>query len=517
MSVMAATTSHSAPYIHRSYPLATSTGDASYSPAMFERVRRPDTYSRHLPPLSHTRTSEYTSTSHGRTRSYVYERAGAPPYPESSSESPSPREARSSLPQTAASTMQSTSISFATTISATSTWAMSPSAYSSAPTSTSSSSPVSLSRTRTQPHRAIESEQGGAASRKDRDPYPLEASHRRAFPDPLPLPSRPAPQAHAVHGHGPVYAHTYHPRASSISPDLSRGASPAAAPFTAEQRHAYRDRDSERIRERQDSWSPESARQPLPLPPMWDPKPSRGTSPEFVQGCSSYARARGRWAPPPPPSPSPSTSSYSASGRTDTDPTDEDDLQPQPQPQDHVKVEPDQEQGHEGVTLPSFRSAFPSAPPMWHSHSQPSPSHPRTPFSWDTGASPALLRRDAMSPLSSRSAAGSPAPSSAEYASAGSTVAAAWGPRSAVFRHDGAGDDALPGLVSDVRSNLNISHARSERPATTVNANTTHAKANASARQQTQWRVHQGPPRLARALRRWRTSRLSGRRLLSCR
>lgn len=62
MSVMAATTSHSAPYLHRSYPLATSNGDASYSPAMLERLRRPDTYSRHLPPLSHTRTSECTST-----------------------------------------------------------------------------------------------------------------------------------------------------------------------------------------------------------------------------------------------------------------------------------------------------------------------------------------------------------------------------------------------------------------------------------------------------------------------
>lgn len=62
MSVMAATTSHSAPYTHRSYPLATSTGDASYSPAMLERLRRPDSYSRHLPPLSHTRASEYSNT-----------------------------------------------------------------------------------------------------------------------------------------------------------------------------------------------------------------------------------------------------------------------------------------------------------------------------------------------------------------------------------------------------------------------------------------------------------------------
>ena len=162
-----------------------------------------------------------------------------------------------------------------------------------------------------------------------------------------------------------------------------------------------------------------------------------------------------------------------------------------------VKIEPE----HEGVTLPSFRSAFPSAPPMWHSHSQPSPSHPHTPFSWDgaaTRASP-VLRRDAISPLSSRSAAGSPSPSSAEYAkaSAGSATAAAWG---AVFRHGGA-EDALPALVSDVRSNLNISHARSEHPATTVNPHPPHASThtNASARQQTQWRVHQGPPNATRA------------------
>ncbi|KAI1798429.1 hypothetical protein LXA43DRAFT_875832 [Ganoderma leucocontextum] len=399
---------------------------------MLERLRRPDSYSRHLPPLSHTRTSEYNSTSHGRTRSYVYERAGAPVYPESSSESPSPREARPSLPlqqQATASTMQSTSISFATTISATSTWAMSPSVYS--PSSTSSSSPVS--RVRTQ-HRAIDSERGGAVPRKDRGPF--EAAQRR----PLPIPSRPAPAAQVIHTH---------PRAS-ISPDRSRAASPAgrlhaASPFTAE-RHAYR--------ERQDSWSPESARQPLPT--MWNPQPSRGTSPEFVQGSS---RASRRWAPPPPPSPSPSTSSYSASGRTDTDPTDEDEQQHQ------VKIEQEQEQDREGVKLPSFRSAFPSAPAMWHSHSQ------HSPFSWD-GAS---LRRDALGPLSSRSAAGSPSPSSAEYASAG----AVWGPRSALFRPDGEGD-TVPVLVSDVRSS--ISHARNE----TVNA-------NANARQHTQWRVQQGP------------------------
>ena len=257
---------------------------------MLERLRRPDSYSRHLPPLSHAHPSEYANTrcacffrakpsshpelmnltfiSHGRIRSYVYERAGAPTYPESSSESPSPREARPSLPLPQHSTMQSTSISFATTISATSTWAMPPSAHS--PSSTSSSSPVSRARTQ-QDHRAIESEQGGVVSPKDRDLKLFEAAQRR--PLPRALPSLPAPRAQAVRSH----AHTHHPR-ESISPDRSRAASPSplsthlpAAPpsSTAEQlqRHAYAYRERETERDRQDSWSPESTWQPLP--PMW--------------------------------------------------------------------------------------------------------------------------------------------------------------------------------------------------------------------------------------------------------
>ena len=188
---------------------------------------------------------------------------------------------------------------------------------------------------------------------------------------------------------------------------------------------------------------------------------------------SARTRTRGRWAPPPPPSPSPSTSEYSASGRTDTDPTDEDEQEEQ------VKVEPDQEQ----VTLPSFRSAFPSAQPMWHSHSHPQP-HPQ--FNWDGAVH---LRRDAQSPFESPAAAGSP--SSSARASA-----PVWGPRSAVavFRHDGAaGDGALPALVSDIRS-LNVSHARSEHPhahpATFVN---THVNPDATPRKQTQWRIQQAP------------------------
>lgn len=54
--MMAAITNSTVLYVHRSeYPLAT--GDACYrSLAVLKGLLRLDTYSRHLPPLSHTRT-----------------------------------------------------------------------------------------------------------------------------------------------------------------------------------------------------------------------------------------------------------------------------------------------------------------------------------------------------------------------------------------------------------------------------------------------------------------------------
>ncbi|TBU56418.1 hypothetical protein BD310DRAFT_823605 [Dichomitus squalens] len=373
---------------------------------MLERLRRPDGYSRNLP-LARTRGSEY-STSHSHSRSYFYEKADAHVSPETSSESPSPRETRVTLPplrQPTRSPMQS--ISFATTTSATSTWAMSPSAYS--PSSTRSSSPVS--RSRIQPreeYRAkIESEQGAAISPRDPDLDSWVIAQQKAL---AMIPPRPTPQV-------------IHPRAS-ISPDRhrSRAASPLWHPypypaaFTAE-RHAYR--------ERQDSWSPEPDGWQY-LPPLRNLQPSRAASPEFVQGSSSAVFS----APSRSPSPSPSVSSYStneASGRTDTDPTDED---------DPVKVEP------ECIKLPPLRTMFPDAAPGWCTH-----------HSWNGSerSSTSSVHRDALNPLSRSAVTLS---TSAEYS-------ARWRPRSP-FRDDGDGD--LPAQVSDLRSS--ISHETSNSPVT---------------------------------------------------
>ena len=346
------------------------------------------------------------------------------------------------LRQPTSSAMQS--ISFATTTSATSTWGM-PSAYSPSPTR--SSSPVSRIRAQArEQHRAkIESEQGGAISRRNLDSW--EAVHPKA----LPIPSRPAPQA-------------IHPRAS-ISPDRHRprATSPMWQPYTASftaGRHAYR--------ERQDSGSPEpSGWQSLPplrcvfpshasaalsllasqsddthltLVRCRNIQPSRAASPEFVQGSSGAMFSASSRSP----SPSPSVSSYStneASGRTDTDPTDE---------EDSVKVEP------ESVKLPPLRTMFPDTAPGWYTHHS---SH------GSERPSSSSVHRDALPPLGPSAAISS---SSAGYS-------AHWRPRSPV-RHDGEG--VLPAQVSDLRSSISHEASRPTAPA---------------AHTRTQWRIQQGP------------------------